>query len=540
MAWLKRAFTQQTLAGPALLFVLALFLVTPMAVMEDIPQRDVLNRYAPMAEAFARSEWGLAFHPRIPPLFPVSAGLLVKATGIDGYTACKAISVLCFALGVFPLFALLKRVFPPPTPLLACVAYCFCSYLLRLGMEGMRETAKCVLLLWAAYGLLVLFQQRRRLLGYLTLAAACALMIQLRDDSVLPAALLLLTAITLEIAARQWPWRSAAALLLALLVMSPTLAANYRLTGYPVPSSRFASMAANILPRYALGGKPQPRTTAAPAPRRAAASQPAITPSWGKDRALTDSFTAPALLEFATSLAKGLYFIYGIPALLIIVMRMRARTWTRGETLLLLLVAGHTLVQVAQILIFDRELYVSRRYLLPAVPLYFGWTALFVTGLHHYSAARLSPRKLQQATLSATVLMLLFLYGDAMASPIKQRLSPRAGFERRVMLDWSARIRADYRGPARSALRFDPDAYRTGFRPRVASDNLPELGYLAGGEGIEVLPRDVLRRRLKVDYIAAPLPASGKPPQYPGFELMDVAQQGGRRCGLWKSVDRSN
>lgn len=63
---------------PGMLFVAALLLTVLPVLLTGQPMRDVAARYAPMARAFAEGDWAFAFHPRIPPLFPLFAGVLAS------------------------------------------------------------------------------------------------------------------------------------------------------------------------------------------------------------------------------------------------------------------------------------------------------------------------------------------------------------------------------------------------------------------------------------------------------------------------------
>ena len=224
---------------PGMLFVAALLLTVLPVLLTGQPMRDVAARYAPMARAFAEGDWAFAFHPRIPPLFPLFAGVLASF-GLEPFGAAKLVASLCFALTVFPLYALLKLVFSRRTAAIGCCFYLFCPYLLRLAGEGLRENAKMFALIWAVWAVVAIWRSRRGILPYLALGTACAWMILVRDDSVLFAGCFLTAALCFEIAGRLRPWRSIAAGGLMLLLIAPYLCYNWRVIGYPVPGIRFA------------------------------------------------------------------------------------------------------------------------------------------------------------------------------------------------------------------------------------------------------------------------------------------------------------
>ena len=61
--------------------------------------------------------------------------------------------------------------------------------------------------------------------------------------------LFLLAALLTEIfRSRLFPWRTLLAGLTAAVLLLPLLGLNYRMTGYPVPSNRFAAFAEKVLP----------------------------------------------------------------------------------------------------------------------------------------------------------------------------------------------------------------------------------------------------------------------------------------------------
>ena len=102
-----RRWTRQ----PFFYFLAALALALPLAACTVIPSLDVAGRYAPMADALAAGEWRYAFHPRVSPLLPVLGGVFSFLSGWSGFAGVKIAASLLFALAVFPLFALFKRVF---------------------------------------------------------------------------------------------------------------------------------------------------------------------------------------------------------------------------------------------------------------------------------------------------------------------------------------------------------------------------------------------------------------------------------------------
>ena len=66
--------------------------------------------------------------------------------------------------------------------------------------------------------------------------------------------------------------------------------------------------------------------------------------------------------------------LWSVPALIGLAFRLRDRMFSPAEQLLLVIIAVHTLVVVNQIVLYDRTVMFSLRYLVPVSPLGFGWT----------------------------------------------------------------------------------------------------------------------------------------------------------------------
>jgi len=512
---------------------LAVLLLLPLLFLCDIPQRDVLSRYAPMAQAIAAGDWPEAFHPRSPFLFPALGAACIWLFHCGAFTGVKIASALCFLLTVFPLWKIFSSVFDRTTARIGCVLFVFCPYWLRLASSGLRAGAKLLFLIWAVWGLLELYRNRKSVRGYLVAGAACGAMAAVRDDSLLIGAVLGLACIWLEVAGtRRFPWRSLIAGAIGAMILAPGLFLNYRMTGYPVPCSRLVGMAASVMgpdafgsapsscpiPRLLPGGSAFPEGNLLSAP--AAAVPARVVPVRGKTAFQPVSWSIFA--DFVDSVAKGYFFWFAIPAVVMIVLRIRSREWTGSETLLLAVWAGHGLLLILEILIFDRYLYVSRRYLLPAAPLAFGWTALAIRELYGFCARRFSAAGVRKIATGIAILAGAALYLEAIAPELKARFYPDEMERRDAMLVWSAKIRALYPGPSHQAAPLRrTESYHTFRRPLVVCEALPQLGYLAGGEGCELTPEEALALGLRADFLSVRV-ENGKAPAYSGYRLLEV------------------
>ncbi|NMD89250.1 hypothetical protein HF882_21935, partial [Victivallis vadensis] len=76
-----------------------------------------------------------------------------------------------------------------------------------------------------------------------------------------------------------------------------------------------------------------------------------------------------------SAIVKGSYPYFSLLAFCVIVWRIKTGLWNRRETIVLVCFAGHLLLEILQLIVGDGKWEISRRYLLPAAPLLFGWTA---------------------------------------------------------------------------------------------------------------------------------------------------------------------
>ena len=225
-------------AVPWTVFFLLWLLLIPALLLYDFPLRDVADRYAPMAESFAAGEWRYAFHPRVTPLLPVLAGMIVRLLGCGGAAACRIAGALIFTCGVFPLWAASRTIYGRAAALWTVLLYAGCAALLRLGYYGTRESCGVfgvILLLYAASGLRTHPEKKR---GYAIFAAAEAILLLSRGDLAAFAFAAFFALFAYDWIVHRHCLRSLGAGIAILLLVSPVLVYNYRMVGYPVPEIR--------------------------------------------------------------------------------------------------------------------------------------------------------------------------------------------------------------------------------------------------------------------------------------------------------------
>jgi len=106
---------------------------------------DACNRYAPMADAFARGDFRMAFHPRFGVLFMALAGIFTWLTGLAGIYTVQIASFLLLALAGVVVFALARR-------LSGSDSVAWWSFAMAMlvpnyyvyALDGLREPAMCL------------------------------------------------------------------------------------------------------------------------------------------------------------------------------------------------------------------------------------------------------------------------------------------------------------------------------------------------------------------------------------------------------------
>ncbi|WP_273306081.1 glycosyltransferase family 39 protein [Victivallis lenta] len=472
-----RRWTRQ----PFFYFLAALALALPLAACTAIPSLDVAGRYAPMADALAAGEWRYAFHPRVSPLLPVLGGVFSFLSGWSGFAGVKLAASLLFALAVFPLFALFKRVFSEQVACWGVLFFLFCSHVLRYAGEGLRDAGKTLPLAIAAWALIGLRSAPRQWRYYLWLGAAFALGTAIRPELMAVIGLILVAAFLCDCAGNRLPYRSVTAGGFGLLLLAPMFWSNYTATGYPVPDIRFIPLirkfAANNPPAVSVPVRPK---VVLPPP-----SELLPPPVKLPDAVLRARQTGNRWYEAAgylEGLFEGSYPYFLIPVLLGIGWRIRRREWNAGESVILAILIGHALLLTLQNVIADGYLGFSKRYLIPAAPLAFGWCGWSAIMLWGVLKRRFPACCNFRTACAVTALLMTALYADAFGPVIREYTSRKQSAKRLAIEKATAVIRADYRGERRTEREFTPYSYRSNRRPLVlAFDDIKPAVYLSGG-----------------------------------------------------------
>ena len=400
---------------PCLFFLAALLLAVPLSFFSDVPERDVAVRYASMAEEFAAGNWAYAFHPRVPIFHSTVCGILVRLFGISGFTAAKIISVISYSLAVFPLYAVMKRVFDTRIAAGALFIYVVNPLMIRSSFGGLRESTKCLLLIMMVHAILLIREKTHSGTGFLYLSASAGLAMITRSEMILFCGLVLWGAMIWETLARQdmrrnfdgaapesnstrakpsaLPLYSFAGTFLTDAIVFIPAVVNYAVFGFPTPETRYLVIFETIFGR--MPSLPDAVLIAVFVPFAMMA------PAMLLARGIPRKYHKPVLLVFAGVFIAGylaMFFreafieewdnvkdfllligdtfnlFWSLPALICLAVRFRSGTFSSLEKLLLAFIVMHTLVITGQNMAYEHTLAFSARYLHPVSPLGFGWT----------------------------------------------------------------------------------------------------------------------------------------------------------------------
>ena len=530
---------------PWLFFLAALLLALPLAYFSDMPERDIATRYAPMAEAFAAGKWTFAFHPRIPMLYPVLCGVLVRSCGFTGFTAAKLLSAGCFAASVFPLFSVMRRVFDGRTAAGALLVYVVNPFMLRLAGTGLRENMKCLLLILIIHAVFLILEKPDSFARYLYLGIAAGTVMITRSEMILFCGIVLFGVMLFDArrsmdavlgvsdsgpAKKKYvpvPYRSlAGTLLTAGIVFLPALI-NHAVFGLPTPEVRYLTMfesafgRAPALADAALIAGLTPFAMAAAAKLLARifegkSMKPALTVCGAGFAAflavlfVRQLFRADSevMKEFFLTFERAFDPLWTAPALVGLAYHLRDRVFSPGEKHLLAFIALYTGIIALQLL-YEQTLSFSVRYLLPVSPLGFGWTfcgVAVIAGL----ASRYIPRVSLRAALA--VLLCVYVLGalfHCLGPILKDYFEPRHKTVRNATIRLAALFLANPPAHSQAAPpEFDLIEYEGCAAPGMFFEHDSKYivsAYLAGGRRV----RDLKNADF---YVSAPDTAPAAPP----------------------------
>ena len=359
--------------GPNGIAVVGFLLCTPMIVLTtDLPD-DAAYYYARLTYEFANARWDHAFFPMIPPLVPTIAGTICLVSGLEAYVSLKITSSIFFSLCTIPVYHLAADLWNKRTACIAALLVPFCSRLLRYGGEGLIDPAKTFFFLVMVLAIWRFWRSDNTLKFTILFSLSAAGLTLARTEGVLVAAMGGVFLIGFEIT-KGWRkygpsgiWKLPNAFLSIVMtvgLLSPWIAYQWRMLGYPVTDSRQLPIVKGIFDRVGYEAAPG---------------------SLEEELAYYE-LGRQAVGDLGQSILEGMYPLFGVIALVVIVGRLRRRLLSPGEFFLLFWIIFHLLLFV---FLWAQGVLVSKRYIIHAIPLYFGWTAIGLINLTQYTQDRL-------------------------------------------------------------------------------------------------------------------------------------------------------
>lgn len=112
---------------------------------------DTMNRYAPMAEAFAAGDWFHAFHPRFGIIFSILTGGLSFVTSLRGDYSCQVVAIGFLAASMIPAWHIARRVWGETAAWYLAAFIALLPEFFNLSIDGLRDTARIFASLMIAY-----------------------------------------------------------------------------------------------------------------------------------------------------------------------------------------------------------------------------------------------------------------------------------------------------------------------------------------------------------------------------------------------------
>ena len=206
---------------------------TAFAAAKPVFATDTLCRYAFRAEAFSSGNWAEAFHPRFGVGLPVVAGLARLVLRTDGLSACAAVSMLAWSVGLVPLWLIADRLFDRRTAWFAVVLYLICPQIALWGLQGLREPFKMLGALMMVCGLVTC--RERGFAAVVWATAGSVLLVTFKPDAIPLAGILSVGfAVCDRFGRKTW-----AVLAGGALALVPMCWLTWSWTGFFVPSTQY-------------------------------------------------------------------------------------------------------------------------------------------------------------------------------------------------------------------------------------------------------------------------------------------------------------
>lgn len=328
------AFLNKNLTPKRILFLLGLFFIlqTLFSLCFNYQlYRDVGGVYAWYARDFGNGVWWSEPLSKVPVLNIFLGGFLVRC-GVPPYSSLITLAMLFMGLTIIPLYRMLKLFLPAAAAAWGCVIFTFAPQMLRFAGCGLLESTRDFFLVVALYFLFKNWNRACELYEWIIFGLALGFLSLARGEGIVMAA-----AVAVGLFLRQAAeWKSLKTILrsvlipvfvsgvFALVVISPVLIQNYRVTGFPVTEARMIGV---------LKAVPGVNKCFAEKYKKAE-SDPRILPHAISSKDSDRSGLQERLCAFPRNVLRGAYEPYFVLAIMGVVLLIKRKQWRREYTFL--------------------------------------------------------------------------------------------------------------------------------------------------------------------------------------------------------------
>jgi hypothetical protein len=184
--------------------------------------------------------------------------------------------------------------------------------------------------------------------------------------------------------------------------------------------------------------------------------------------AAAEKFDTVLISKFIEAVFEGFHSLFGITILVYLIIRSRFQKLSSAESIIITTVLANAFINIVSIQLYHRQLYVSSRYLHPALPLLFGFFVCAVRYIYTLLCSRYTVK------IANTVVAVLVIYTAAdmlihTVQPVVRNYTRKKNIiQRKKVLKLAEMIKTDS-GGRQSAIYFTSD------------NKITAAAYLAGG-----------------------------------------------------------
>ena len=419
-------------------FLLGLVCCTLTVFFNDHIGNDSAAYYTRMTHEFIERNYERAFFHGISPLTPVLAGIIGKL-GFSAWISIKLVSCLFFLASIYWAYRLACLRLSPEKAQWCALLFLVCSRLLRYGMAGQLDSTKIFLLLFV-FERAINFIQSKRFPLIVQASIGLALLGLCRNEGIG-----FLPLICLFILFHEWifpnkkisVWKklmngaghNVLALSICLLIWSPWMIYQYRITGYPVLGSKQVPVLQKFIPF--LNEKMHPQIKVENARNIETKYKNRNTTSFdfttggnieenkSQFAVWKEIFKEPKPYSVHSKLVetyKGLYPPYILLVIIGILILLKSKKWTRIDSLFAAVFIYNLLLQ--WVIVPN----VIKRLVAPTIPFYLPWFIIGFDTVKNYFAKRPALKNIKIARIvshSILCLVVVVMLWDGMSSTRK-------------------------------------------------------------------------------------------------------------------------